>query len=62
MRTAHGHQLNTMFGLCPIEGHDVWLHLVLAGVAAYFGFLAPTYQPGAMTTDTTNSAGTSRTV
>ena len=30
--------LNTVFGLVPLHGHDVWLHLVLAGVAAYFGF------------------------
>lgn len=33
--------LNTMFGLVPIHGNDVWLHLLLAGVAAYFGFLSP---------------------
>ena len=30
--------LNTMFGLIPIFGHDVWLHAVTAAVAAYFGF------------------------
>lgn len=30
--------LNTTFGLIPIHSHDVWLHLVLAAVAAYFGF------------------------
>jgi hypothetical protein len=54
-------RLNTLFGLCPIEGNDVWLHLLLAAVAAYFGFLAPMYEPGSMSTDTTNSAGTSRT-
>ena len=30
--------LNTTFGLIPIFGHDVWLHAVTAGVAAYFGF------------------------
>jgi hypothetical protein len=29
---------NTTFGLVPIYGHDVWLHALLAGVAAYFGF------------------------
>jgi hypothetical protein len=52
--------LNTMFGLVPLEGHDVWLHLLLAAVAAYFGFLAPRVQDNAMTTDTTNSAATSR--
>lgn len=33
--------LHTMFGLVPLFGHDVWLHLVLAAVAAYFGWLAP---------------------
>jgi hypothetical protein len=29
---------NTAFGLVPIYGNDVWLHALLAGVAAYFGF------------------------
>lgn len=29
---------NTTFGLVPIYGHDVWLHALLAAVAAYFGF------------------------
>jgi hypothetical protein len=33
--------LDTVFGLIPIHGHDVWLHAVLALVAAYFGFAAP---------------------
>jgi hypothetical protein len=31
--------LNTLFGLVPIFGHDVWLHAVLAIPAAYFGFM-----------------------
>lgn len=31
--------LNTTFGLIPIYGNDVWLHALLALVAAYFGFL-----------------------
>jgi Domain of unknown function (DUF4383) len=31
--------LNTMFGLVPLYGNDVWLHALLAGVAAYFGFV-----------------------
>ena len=31
--------LNTTFGLIPIEGHDVWLHLVLAIGGAVFGFM-----------------------
>jgi hypothetical protein len=30
---------NTAFGLVPIYGHDVWLHALLAAVAAYFGFV-----------------------
>ncbi len=30
--------LNTTFGLIPLYGHDIWLHLLLAAVAAYFGF------------------------
>jgi hypothetical protein len=33
--------LNTVFGLIPIHGHDVWLHAAIAAVAAYFGFAAP---------------------
>jgi hypothetical protein len=31
--------LSTTFGLVPLFGHDVWLHLVLAAGAAYFGFI-----------------------
>jgi hypothetical protein len=30
---------NTTFGLVPIYGHDIWLHALLAAVAAYFGFM-----------------------
>jgi hypothetical protein len=30
--------LNTTFGLIPLYSHDVWLHIVLAAVAAYFGW------------------------
>jgi hypothetical protein len=33
--------LDTVFGLVPLYSHDVWLHLVLAAVAAYFGFVRP---------------------
>ncbi|HEX6690408.1 MAG TPA: DUF4383 domain-containing protein [Burkholderiales bacterium] len=29
---------NTVFGLIPVHGHDVWLHLGTAAVAAYFGW------------------------
>lgn len=31
--------LNTTFGLIPLFGHDVWLHVLLAAGAAYFGFM-----------------------
>lgn len=30
---------NTLFGLAPIHGHDVWLHALSAIVAGYFGFV-----------------------
>lgn len=30
--------LDTTFGLVPLFSHDVWLHLILAAGAAYFGF------------------------
>ncbi len=36
--------LSTTFGLIPIHGNDVWLHLGTALVAAYFGFM---YRPEA---------------
>lgn len=45
--------LNTLFGLVPIHGHDVWLHAVIAAAAAYFGFAARD------TADTPTSGGTS---
>ena len=32
--------LMTTFGLVPLHGNDIWLHLVLAAIAAYFGFFA----------------------
>jgi len=31
--------LNTLFGLIPLHGHDVWLHAGSALIAAYFGFV-----------------------
>lgn len=31
--------LHTLFGLTPLFGNDVWLHALLALVAAYFGWL-----------------------
>src|SRR5439155_20434903 len=30
--------LNTVFGLIPIHGNDVWLHAFIAIAAAYFGW------------------------
>jgi hypothetical protein len=30
--------LNTVFGLVPLFGHDIWLHAVIAATAAYVGF------------------------
>jgi len=31
--------LDTTFGMVPLFGNDVWLHLLLAVPAAYFGFM-----------------------
>jgi hypothetical protein len=31
--------LHTTFGLIPLYGNDVWLHALIAAVAAYFGFI-----------------------
>ena len=31
--------LDTAFGLVPLFSHDVWLHIILAAGAAYFGFV-----------------------
>jgi hypothetical protein len=30
--------LDTLFGLLPIHGHDIWLHAGTAALAAYFGW------------------------
>ena len=30
--------LETAFGLVPLHGNDIWLHALLAAIAAYFGF------------------------
>ena len=37
---------NTLFGLMPIYGNDVWLHLGTAAIAAYFGFFLDKGRPG----------------
>ena len=47
-------RLNTVFGLIPIHGHDVWLHAVIAAVAAYFGFAG---RRETVATTTTTPAG-----
>jgi hypothetical protein len=31
---------NTLFGLLPLHGHDIWLHLGSAALASYFGWRA----------------------
>ena len=36
---------HTLFGFVPIYGNDVWLHLALGAVAAYFGFMSPGQTP-----------------
>ena len=33
--------LNTLLGMMPIHGNDVWLHGITAVVAAYFGWRQP---------------------
>jgi hypothetical protein len=32
-------QTNTLFGLVPLHGNDIWLHAVLALAGVYFGFI-----------------------
>jgi hypothetical protein len=34
--------LNTLFGMVPLHGHDVWLHAGTAMIAAYFGWRGQT--------------------
>jgi hypothetical protein len=31
---------NTMFGMVPLWGHDIWLHAGATAIAAYFGWVA----------------------
>jgi hypothetical protein len=45
--------LRYTFGLIPIEGNDVWLHALLAAVAAYFGFIHRRADTVGTTTTTT---------
>lgn len=44
--------LSTLFGFVPLYSHDVWLHLLLAAGAAYFGFVAPGRHAETTTTTT----------
>lgn len=34
---------NTLFGLVPLYGNDIWLHILNAVVAGYFGFGPPAH-------------------
>lgn len=43
--------LNTVFGFIPLYGHDVWLHLGTAAVAAYFGWRAESNERRTHATD-----------
>ena len=36
---------NTLFGIVPVYGHDIWLHAAIALVAAYGGFGAGSIAP-----------------
>lgn len=40
-------RLWTTFGLIPLYGNDVWLHIGLAAVAGYFGFVRRDSAPAA---------------
>jgi hypothetical protein len=49
--------LNTVWGLIPIHGNDVWLHAVIAIAAAYFGWATvrePSYAAGTTAPVTTH--------
>ena len=46
--------LNTTFGLIPLYGHDIWLHVVLAAIAAYFGFASASSVEGRTPATTTH--------
>jgi hypothetical protein len=43
--------LNTLFGMVPLHGHDVWLHLGTAAVAAWFGWRQETDERRSRTAD-----------
>lgn len=48
--------LNTVFGLIPLYGHDVWLHALIAIASAYFGF-ARAAEAEPVATGSTTAAG-----
>jgi hypothetical protein len=37
---------NTLFGLTPLYGHDIWLHALSAAFPAYFGYIEPARSTG----------------
>ena len=39
MGLIEGGKIHTTFGFVPLYGNDVWLHALLALVAAYFGWM-----------------------
>jgi len=43
--------LNTVFGLVPLHGNDVWLHLATAAAAGYFGWREETGERRTVTAD-----------
>lgn len=32
---------NTLFGITPLLGHNIWLNLIAAAIAFYYGFIKP---------------------
>jgi Domain of unknown function (DUF4383) len=49
--------LATTFGLIPLYGHDVWLHALLAIVAAYFGWASVRAEPAPVGATSTGRVG-----
>lgn len=44
--------LRTVFGLIPLYSHDIWLHILIALAAGYFGFRRAAAEPsGAVSPD-----------
>ncbi|XHX76696.1 MAG: DUF4383 domain-containing protein [Stenomitos frigidus ULC029] len=43
---------NTLFGRMPLYGNDVWLNVVTAAAAAYYGFVKPASPSGNLGTST----------